>query len=57
MDFDRIVHSFAGNPLDRIAALRPDEARMQLRIAVGTPITERPPHRTGRAAFPHPAPT
>lgn len=28
MDFDRIVHSFAGNPLDRIAAVRPDEARM-----------------------------
>jgi hypothetical protein len=28
MDFDRIIHSFAGNPLDRIAAVRPDEARM-----------------------------
>ena len=27
------------------------------RIAVGTPITERPPHRTVRAAFPHTAPT
>jgi hypothetical protein len=27
------------------------------RIAVGMPITEHPPHRTGRAAFPHPAPT
>ena len=26
-------------------------------IAVGMPITEHPPHRTGRAAFPHPAPT
>ena len=26
-------------------------------IAVGTPITERPPHRTVRAAFPHTAPT
>jgi len=26
-------------------------------IAVGTRITARPPHRTGRAAFPHPAPT
>ena len=25
--------------------------------AVGTPITERPPHRTVRAAFPHTAPT
>jgi hypothetical protein len=29
----------------------------QLRIAVGTRITERPPHRTVRAAFPHTAPT
>jgi hypothetical protein len=26
-------------------------------IEVGTPITERPPHRTVRAAFPHTAPT
>ena len=25
-------------------------------IAVGTPITERPPHRSGRAGFPHTAP-
>jgi hypothetical protein len=27
------------------------------RIAVGTHIAMRPPHKTGRAAFPHPAPT
>ena len=27
------------------------------RVAVGTLITERPPHRTVRAAFPHTAPT
>jgi hypothetical protein len=27
------------------------------RIAVGTPITERPPPRSGRAGLPHPAPT
>jgi hypothetical protein len=26
-------------------------------IAVGTPITGRPPHRTVRAVFPHTAPT
>ena len=26
-------------------------------IAVGMPITGHLPHRTGRAAFPHPAPT
>ena len=26
-------------------------------IAVGMAITGQPPHRTGRAAFPHPAPT
>jgi hypothetical protein len=30
---------------------------MKFRIAVGMRITEHPPHRTGRAAFPHPAPT
>jgi hypothetical protein len=39
MDFDRIVHSFAGNPLDRIAAVRPDEVRMaELPAAPGTRI-------------------
>jgi hypothetical protein len=27
------------------------------KIAVGTPITERPPHRSTHAAFPHVAPT
>jgi hypothetical protein len=26
-------------------------------IAVGTPVTGRPPHRSVRAAFPHTAPT
>jgi hypothetical protein len=25
-------------------------------VAVGTLITERPPHRSGQAGFPHPAP-
>jgi hypothetical protein len=29
----------------------------EMRIAVGTHIAMRPPHKTGRAAFPHPAPT
>jgi len=33
------------------------DSRRQKGIAVGTPITERPPHRTVRAAFPHTAPT
>jgi hypothetical protein len=28
-----------------------------IEIAVGTHIAMRPPHKTGRAAFPHPAPT
>ncbi len=28
----------------------------ELRVAVGTPIAERPPHRSRRAAFPHRAP-
>ena len=32
-----------------------DEAK--LRIAVGTLIAERPPHRSVRAVFPHTAPT
>ena len=32
-------------------------AGLVLWIAVGMPITGHPPHRTGRAAFPHPAPT
>jgi len=29
----------------------------EIKIAVGTHIAMRPPHKTGRAAFPHPAPT
>src|SRR5271165_5919270 len=32
-------------------------SRPLLRIAVGTPIAGRPPHRSGRARFRHPAPT
>ena len=32
-------------------------AGLPAHIAVGTPITERPPHRTVRAEFPHTAPT
>jgi hypothetical protein len=32
-------------------------SRRAVLIAVGMPISEHPPHRTGRAAFPHPAPT
>ena len=31
--------------------------RFGCRIAVGMPITEHPPHRSGQAGFPHPAPT
>ena len=31
--------------------------KMRIRFAVGTLITERPPHRSTRAAFPHVAPT
>ena len=27
------------------------------RVAVGTRVTSRPPHRSGRAAFPHTVPT
>src|SRR5271169_2137744 len=32
-------------------------SRIAQRIAVGTPIAGRPPHRSGRARFRHPAPT
>jgi hypothetical protein len=37
--------------------VQPLEARRIVLIAVGTPITERPPHRSGPARFGHPAPT
>ena len=33
------------------------ERGLSMASAVGTPITERPPHRSVRAAFPHTAPT
>jgi len=33
------------------------DVNTQQAIAVGTLVTERPPHRSGRAGFPHPAPT
>src|SRR5712691_6440258 len=50
-------------PSGRYPLLGPDFHRLDrtsLRLAhdaVGTLITERPPHRTVRAAFPHTAPT
>jgi hypothetical protein len=34
-----------------------DIASFELRVAVGTLIAERPPHRTVQAEFPHTAPT
>jgi hypothetical protein len=43
-----------------MAARKPESLwsnRLVLRIAVGTSITARPPHRSVRAAFPHTAPT
>jgi hypothetical protein len=39
------------------AISRLDELRRRYLIPVGTPVTERPPDRTVRAAFPHTAPT
>jgi hypothetical protein len=36
---------------------KPSQTRTLARIAVGTLIAERPPHRSVRAAFPHTAPT
>ena len=38
-------------------ALRADDVDVEAAVAVGTLITERPPHRSVRAAFPHTAPT
>jgi hypothetical protein len=33
-----------------------DDGYWQGRVAVGTPVARRPPHRSGRAELPHPAP-
>lgn len=49
-DVDR--YSFIATDLHRLLL-----AGLPAHIAVGTLIAERPPHRSGRAAFPHPAPT
>ena len=47
-----------GGQMQELAAGKFDgEPPSQFTDAVGTPITERPPHRTVRAAFPHTAPT
>jgi aminoglycoside 6-adenylyltransferase len=35
----------------------PDEFNMGYKVAVGTPITRSPPHRSGHAELPHTAPT
>ena len=46
----RLIHPTGREPEAVIAT-------SEATIAVGTPIAERPPHRTVRAAFPHTAPT
>jgi hypothetical protein len=49
-----------GTPRTSLRAARQEgglETVITLTIAVGTPITGRPPHRTVRAAFLHTAPT
>lgn len=51
-----------GANVDRYSFIATDSHRLLLaslpaHIAVGTLIAERPPHRSGRAEFPHPAPT
>jgi trans-feruloyl-CoA hydratase/vanillin synthase len=43
--------------IDQSRFLDPTQGRERGMIAVGTLITERPPHRTVQAAFPHTAPT
>jgi hypothetical protein len=45
------------SPVQRAATLRAGRDRGEIEIAVGTHIAMRPPHKTGRAAFPHPAST
>src|SRR5207248_7029944 len=45
-------YSLLGPDLHRL-----DRTSLRLAVAVGTPITERPPHRSVLAAFPHTAPT
>jgi len=47
----------ANEGIEAIWRLHVAAADAHRKIAVGMPITEHPPHRTGRAAFPHPAPT
>src|SRR6266581_3250604 len=51
-----VVPFSAGGPGDVIARLLGSSMSATL-IAVGTLISERPPHRSVRAAFPHTAPT
>ena len=55
-------HARLGADVDRYSFVVSDSHRLLLaglpaHIAVGTPITERPPHRSERAQFGHSAPT
>ena len=45
---EKMIESNADHVLIFIVILQP--------LAVGTPVTQRPPHRPGRAVFPHPVP-
>jgi hypothetical protein len=50
------IAALALGPFSGTDGISPN-ASETIRIAVGTHIAMRPPHKTGRAAFPHPAPT
>src|SRR5207247_5195861 len=50
-----IIFPFARSPAKRLRGTYLP-ARAQLLVAVGTPVTQRPPHRSRRAARPHRAP-
>jgi hypothetical protein len=47
-----VRYTFTGGDLHSLLL-----AGLPAHIAVGMLIAKHPPHRTGRAAFPHPAPT
>jgi hypothetical protein len=52
-----MIALLASRPLRRRNFAAIEIGRQLIRVGQGTPITERPPHRTVRAVFPHTAPT